>query len=120
MALPKWLIPAGLMTLVVGGLAWMRKPSPEANDIVAFHAGHLSSGGLALGNIVGLAPNAKVAFKVASIKDDKLTGSVVGIVDPDTKALVVANIPIGVPLDPIDRSWVTDIFRGPVGHEKRV
>lgn len=120
MALPKWLIPAGLVTLVVGGLAWMRKPSLAVNDVVAIHAGHLTLlPGVTIANIVELGPSAKVALQVSKIDGDKITGYVVGRIT-DSGALERMTIPVGAGPYTVDRSAVTAIFRGPIGQEKKL
>lgn len=119
--MPKWLIPAGLMTLVIGGLAYLRKPAPKVGDVVGVPLGRLADpSGKAAAPIATVPSNAKVALLLIPSEGAQLRGNAVGFIDPTSNELRRLNLPIGLGPFGFAVTDVTDIFRGPVGQEKRI
>ena len=112
MALPKWLVPVGLVAAVAGGLAWVRKPSPKAGDTVGVHVGRLlDAAGNPAAFPITIPPSAKVALQVNFADGNQLRGDVVGYIDPSSPTVVRLNVPAGIGPFGFDKSAVTDLFR---------
>ena len=115
MALPSWLLPAGLAAGVVALLMSQRKPNPEANDIVGVSAGRLLSGAVPAVLPVTIPQGYKAAVQVTQVQGDQVTGTLYGWIDPPTGELV--PLPGAVPgggVGPLTfpTSAALDIFRG--------
>lgn len=110
----KWLVPTGLAAAVLGGLAYLRKPEPQAGDTIGVPAGKMlaAPGGPAPQLLVTIPTSARVALRVDRVDASGITGYVTGYVDPSSGEYVGLTVPaaIGGPFL-IAPSAVIDIFR---------
>ena len=112
MALPNWLLPAGLAAGVVAALAFVRKPSIQPNDVVAVRREVLFARLQLPEAVLNLIPATvqKLAIRVSSEQNGLINGQVQGWIDPTSN---VPTAPIaGPPVQGLPRSAVTDHYRG--------
>jgi hypothetical protein len=114
MALPKWIVPAGLAAAVVATLAFLRKPSPSGGDLVAANAGRLLLNGQPFTPPVAIPPGYAVVVRLDAVQPllNEWRGTVAGWVDPATNEAVVSPQLVGGPSVTIPKAAVLGLYRG--------
>ena len=108
----KWLVPAGLAAVVLGGLAYLRMENTKIKpgDYVTVNPNSITP---PVGVPIG-PPNSHFIVRVDQIGPDGTinVGQVVGYIDAQTNTPILpGGGAAGVPAPPVRREWVTGLYR---------
>lgn len=100
----QWLVPAGLVGVVVGGVAYLRKMTltVKPGDYVAVNPTVLAP------STFGLPQDARVLVRVDAATPNGISGQIAGYVASGQVVLA----PAGIPSPPIQSTAVTALYRG--------
>ena len=107
-----WIVPAALATVVVGGLAYLRKQTMtvKQNDYVAVNPTMLAP---PVGLPFQLPQDARMLVRVDVAVPAGIQGQIVGYVDPQTGQPILPLAGAGgIPAPSLRHEWVTAIYRG--------